>query len=463
MRSRPLLLLLTATVASVILLSGSRLDSPVSSQVRNGEIKQPAPLKRKKYVNAQESEKIAEAFRKANKAFDKEDYKAGAELLKTAYALNPEDDFIINMIAESYAMVGDQSALLLWLRRLLTVSPCFFHFPETAASVLTSKQYRDLAIAARAKEIRMHGSNVAFMLSETDLIPEGIAYDPRDRVFFLSSLHKRKIVRVRLRTRHRPPIVEDFTSEKQDGLYSTLGMKVDAARRVLWVCSSAESFMKGYSESDAGKASLFKYDLNTRKLIRKYELGPNPRHLLNDIALNAEGDVFVTDTASGEIFTVMHEKDELEIFIPAGRFESPNGIAISNDGRKLFISDMPFGVYGVDLQTKQSERLPQSVGISPSGSDGFYFYDNSLIGIINIVSARNGRVARFYLGASAKAVTHAAVLDCNHPLYQWPTTGVVVGNSFFYIANSQFGTFNSEQRTFPQKDLRKVAVMRLKL
>jgi hypothetical protein len=115
------------------------------------------------------------------------------------------------------------------------------------------------------------------------------------------------------------------------------------------------------------------------------------------------------------------------------------------------------------MQTKLSERLPQSVGISPSGSDGLYFYENSLIGIINIVSERNGRVARFYLDGSTKAITNAAVLDCNHRLYQWPTTGVVVGNSFFYIANSQFGTFNSEQRTFPQKSLRKVAVMRLKL
>ena len=460
MRGGPLLLL-TATVASLILSHAIRLDSPTRSQVRNGEI--PAPLKQKKYVNAQESEKIAEAFRKANKAFEKEDYKAGAEILKTAYSINPEDDLIINFIAEAYAMVGDRAALLKWLRRLLTVSPCFFHFPETATSVLSSKEYRDLAMAAKAKGTGMHGSKIAFMLSEIDLIPEGIAYDPLDKAFFLSSLHKRKIVRVRLRTRHRPPIVEDFTSQGQDGLYSTLGMKVDTERRVLWVCSSAESFMQGYSESDAGKAALFKYDLNTRKLIRKYEVGPNPRHLLNDIALNAEGDVFVTDTATGEIFTVRPERDELEIFIPAGRFESPNGIAISNDGRQLFISDLPFGVYVVDLKTKRSERLPQSVGISPSGSDGLYFYDNSLIGIINIVSERNGRVARFYLDASAKAVTHAAVLDCNHRLYQWPTTGVVVGNSFFYIANSQFGSFNSEQRAFPQKYLRKIAVMRLKL
>jgi sugar lactone lactonase YvrE len=460
MRGKPLLLLI-ATVASLVLSPAIRLDSPSRAQVGEGEI--PVPLKQKKYVNAEESARTAEAFRKANKAFEKEDYKAGAESLLTAYAINPEDDLIINLLAEAYAMVGDRSALLKWLRRLVTVSPCFFHFPENAASVLSSKEYRDLALAAKAKQTRRHGSEVAFMLSETDLIPEGIAYDPLDKTFFLSSLHKRKIVSVRVQTRQRPPIVEDFVSQGQDGLYSTLGMKVDAARRTLWVCSSAESFMKGYSESDNGKAALFKYDLRTRRLIRKYELGPNPRHLLNDLALNGEGDVFVTDTVSGEIFVVRHEKDELEVFIPAGRFESPNGIAISKDGRKLFISNMPFGVYVVDLRTKQSERLPQSVGISPAGSDGLYFYDNSLIGIINIVSERNGRVARFYLDASAKAVAHGAVLDCNHALYQWPTTGVVVGNSFFYIANSQFGAFNNEQRTFPQKDLRKVVVMRLRL
>lgn len=461
MRSIPLLLL-TAAVTSLILSSGAGLDSPATSQVRNGGIKQPAPPKRKTYVNAQESELIGEAFRKANEAFEREDFEAGREILKTAYLINPEDDLIINFLAESSVMVDDRSATLMWLRRLLTVSPCFFHFPEDVESLLKPRDLRDLALAAKAKEAGIHRSRIAFTLSEKDLIPEGIAYDPLDKAFFLSSLHKRKIVRVRLRT-HRTPIVEDFTFEGQDGLYSTLGMKVDAERRILWVCSSAESFMKHYSESDEGKAALFKYDLHTRKLIRKYEVGPNPGRILNDVTLNAQGDVFVTDTATGEILTVRQEKDELETLIPPGRFHSPNGIAISDDGETLFISDLPWGVYVLDLKTLRSERLPQSVGISPSGSDGLYFYDNSLIGIINIVSERNGRVARFYLDASGKAVTHASVLDCNNRLYHWPTTGVVVGNSFFYIANSQFGSFNSKKRSFPQKHLRKISVMSVKL
>jgi sugar lactone lactonase YvrE len=415
----------------------------------------------RKFVNRQESEKIAEAFREANKAWEKDDYKAAAEILKSAYVINPEDDLIVSFIAESYAIAGDQRASLEWLQKLLAVSPCFFHLPENATSILNSREYKKLAAMAHTRR-SPHASKVAFVLPEKDLIPEGIAYDSTDEAFFLSSLHKRKIVRVRPRT-NRPPIVEDFTSEGQDGLYSTLGMKVDAAHRVLWVCSSAESFMKGYTEADAGKAALFKYDLTTRKLIRKYELGPTPRHLLNDIVLNAQGDAYLTDIASGEIFTVSHEKDELEVFIPAGTLNSPNGIAISNDGRKLYISDMPVGVYVVDVKTKDSHRLPQRVGISPSGSDGLYFYANSLLGIVNIVSDRAGRVARFSLDSSAESITRGAVLDCNHPLYQWPTTGVIVGDSFFYIANSQFGHFDDKQRSFPKKYLRKVAVMRLRL
>ena len=450
MRNRSLLILTAILLALVPSSPPSLLDSRARAQV-----------KREKFINSEEGQKIADLFRKANQAFEKEDYRTGAALLEPAYQINPKDDIIINFLAEAYVAAGDRAAGLKWLRRLQKVGPCFFHMPEGSASVFDSKDYEELSQFAKANDARPHPSRIAFTLPETDLIPEGIAYDPVDKAFFLSSLHKRKIVRVRLRA-NRAAVVEDFTGQAQDGLYSTLGMKVDATRRILWVCSSAESFMEGYSDADSGKAALFKYDLKTRRLIRKYELGPQPAHLLNDLALNAQGDVFVTDTFSGEIFTVRADKDALEVFIPTGTFTAANGIAISDDGRKLFISDVPWGVYVVDVQTKQSERLPQTAGISPSGSDGLYFYDHSLIGIINIISERNGRVARFYLDRRTPAITHAAVLDCNHPMYQWPTTGVVVGDSFFYIANSQYGSFHAEQRS-SQANLHKVVVMRVKL
>ncbi len=461
MRHLPLLILTVILLALVLFSPASLFDWRVRSQLKRVTMDQPTSSGQQKFINSKEGQKIADLFRKANQEFIKENYKAGAAILEPAYLINPKDDIIINFLAEAFAAAGDRAAALTWLRRLQRVSPCFFHMPENAASVLDTKDYEELSQFAKANDAGPHRSRIAFTLSETDLLPEGIAYDPVDRAFFLSSLHKRKIVRVRLRA-NRAPIVEDFTVQGQDGLYSTLGMKVDAARRILWVCSSAENFMEGFSDADEGKAALFKYDLKTRKLIRKYELGPKPAHLLNDLVLNAQGDVFVTDTFTAEVFTVRNDKDALEVFIPTGTFYAANGIAISDDGRKLFISDVPWGVYVVDVKTKRSERLPQTVGISPSGSDGLYFYKNSLIGIINIISERNGRVARFYLDRRAPAITHSTVLDCNHPIYQWPTTGVVVGDSFFYIANSQYGTFNSEKRSF-ETDLHKVVVMRVKL
>src|SRR6185369_12807285 len=145
--------LLTATLASFAFLPASRFDS------RNGpqaESQQRAQTKQKRYVDKQESESISTGFRNANEAFNKEDYKAGAEILKTVYSINPEDDLIINFIWESYAMVGDDASLLLWLRRLLAVSPCFFHFPENRPSIVKSREYRKLAQLA-AKGIRQIG------------------------------------------------------------------------------------------------------------------------------------------------------------------------------------------------------------------------------------------------------------------------------------------------------------------
>src|SRR6266576_152947 len=151
MRRRSFLLIF-AVVAFLILLSdANQPDSPARAQVKRGRTEQPDPSKMKKYLSTQDGQEFAEAFRRAHHAFEKEDYKTGAENLKTAYLINPEDDLIIDFLAESNVMVPDRRASLMWLQRLLSVSPCFFHMPENAASVLTRKEYAELARTAKAK------------------------------------------------------------------------------------------------------------------------------------------------------------------------------------------------------------------------------------------------------------------------------------------------------------------------
>ncbi len=68
----------------------------------------------------------------------------------------------------------------------------------------------------------VHRSTVAFLLPETDLIPEGIAYDPSEKTFYLGSTYKRKIIKI-----SPDGQATDFKRAGEDNLWEVLGMKVD--------------------------------------------------------------------------------------------------------------------------------------------------------------------------------------------------------------------------------------------
>jgi hypothetical protein len=49
------------------------------------------------------------------------------------------------------------------------------------------------------------------------------------------------------------------------------------------------------------------------------------------------------------------------------------------------------------------------------------------------------RVVRYALSADGRRVTAGGVLDRGLPVVHEPTTGVIVGSRFYYIANAQYG------------------------
>ena len=411
-------------------------------------------------ISDDSSEQIVAAYRDGIGALGREPAKA-AEIIKRAYALNPKDDIIVYLIASAYTQAGDKSSAIEWLKKLAELKSCFSPSPQTFSSLKESEEYKVAEKLIKANAPSAHQSKIAFTVPEPELIPEGMTYDPVDKAFYLSSLYKRKIVRIKPNKRGLSPLIEDFAASEQDGLYSVLGMKVDTKRRVLWVISSAEPLMKGYRTGDQGKSALFKYDLATRKLLKKFSLNPAPNHLLNDLALASNGDIYLTDTASSEIYFLSHDGESLTVFIPAGKFRVPNGIAISNDDQKLFIADIIQGILTVDVKTKQVAPLPYPQGISTAGIDGLYFYKNSLIGVLNIISG--GRVARFYLNTALDKITRSEIIECNNPLFQLPTSGTLAGNEFYYIANSQYESYNPDGTLFPLNKLRDVIILKTKL
>ncbi len=73
------------------------------------------------------------------------------------------------------------------------------------------------------------------------------------------------------------------------------------------------------------------------------------------------------------------------------------------------------------------------------------------------------RVIRLLLSADGRKAERARVLESNHPDYALPTTGVVVGDELFYVANTQIDRMGAAGQIRPDAKLRDLILLRLKI
>ena len=298
--------------------------------------------------------------------------------------------------------------------------------------------------AARTPLVR---SRTAFQIPDPQLLPEGIAYDARRRAFYLGSIYKSKIVRVDADGRR-----SDFKASREDGLDSVLGMAADARRRLLWVCNNDR----------AGAAFVHLYDLDSGRLVRKYTLGegPGPRQA-NDVVFNRRGDAYVTDSLGAAVYAIPAEGGEARLLAKLERGVYPNGIALSADERRLFVANFA-GITVIDIGRGKQTALAYDEGVAVTGADGLYLYGNSLVAVQNAHRAPD-RVVRLFFNAAGDRIVRARVLESNHPLYDLPTTGVIVGDELFYMANTHIQSLGPDGKFLPAAKLRDVTVLKLKL
>lgn len=301
---------------------------------------------------------------------------------------------------------------------------------------------------------------VAFRIAERDLYPESVAWDPVRRAFYVGAMYKRKIVKVEEDGR-----VSDFVPSGRDGLWTVLGMKVDASRRELWAnaCNLGRGpAMVNPEPATVGRAAVFRYDLETGRLLRRYDGPDHPRPLcFNDLDLTTAGDVYVSSGSDG-IYRVDRARDALELFSPAPDLVV-NGLALSTDGGSLYLAAHARGVVVMDLATRKWEPLPAPADANVKGIDGLYVYRQSLVGVQNGLRSGPERVLQAFLDAGGRRITCVATLDRSHPLYDIPTTGVVAGGVLYYIATSQLASFESDGRPLPASRLKDNVILKVPL
>ncbi|MFH2036157.1 MAG: hypothetical protein ABIJ45_07125, partial [Candidatus Zixiibacteriota bacterium] len=230
--------------------------------------------------------------------------------------------------------------------------------------------------------------------------------------------------------------------------------------QVLWVCSSTSESMEGYDPDETPKAAVHKYKLSG-EFIKKYASPEGEEHEFNDLVVDSKGTVYITDSRTGELFIIDHNKDSLELFSERGNFVSTNGIALSADEKSLLVADYADGIYKVNLADKSVTPLSISSGVSLYGIDGLYFYNNSLLAIQNVI--RPNRLVRCYLNNNLDSVTNLEIVEMNNDIFSDPTTGTFVDDNFYYIANSQLGAFDNQTHSFPTDSLKNIVILKTKL
>ena len=423
-------------------LGGALVAVAVSAYVRDPE----DPPKSARYYRQQ-----------AAAAYGIKNYPLAIENFQKAADLIPDHPTIIYNLACMYALAGRSGDALSALSRVAEMGVIFPADKDNdLASIKDTPEFKRILNRFEASSSPIINSSSGFTIREKGLITEGLAYYPADDTFFVSSVHKRKILQV-----GKGGEVSAFASE-QEGLFSVLGMTVDAKRRHLWAASTAFPQMVNFKKEEDGTSAVFKFDLRTKKLLKRYVLSnAAKKHALGDLTVGAGGDVFITDSVSPAVYVIHPQQDEIELFLEDPAFGSPQGLTFSSDGRHLFMADYATGLFDIDVSARRVIHLAPLAGATLLGIDGLYFYNGSLIGVQNGVKPQ--RVVRVLLSKDYKRAARLEVIEANNPIFLEPTLGVIVKDTFYFIANSQWPLVDENGRLAPEDKLREPAVLRIKL
>ncbi|HUQ02921.1 MAG TPA: hypothetical protein VM261_10520 [Kofleriaceae bacterium] len=300
-------------------------------------------------------------------------------------------------------------------------------YPHEFAPVTDDPRYAAIAANIAKRAPRVARSEVAFTLTEPDLIPEGIAVDSRTGTFYVGSLRKRTVLAI-----DGAGAVTTF-ADSEDGLVAVLGMKVDEARDLLWVATWKSPSHEGAGEGDSGESAVVAFQIADRTVARRVRLPDDGEHLPNDLALAADGTVYVTDSIGGGVYRIPADKDVLETLVAPGTLSYPNGIALAADGA-LFVGHA-LGLSRVEVATGALEPVDAPAGVILGGIDGLLRDGNRLVAVQNGIG--QGRLVAFALDAAGTHVTGMTVLENDPDALAIATTSALAGGALYTIANAQ--------------------------
>ncbi|RDC64424.1 SMP-30/gluconolactonase/LRE family protein [Adhaeribacter pallidiroseus] len=218
--------------------------------------------------------------------------------------------------------------------------------------------------------------------------PESVLYDKANKVLYVSNINN--------------------PAGNADGNGSIGRVSLNGnIQKVEWVVGGMDS-PKGLGLAKgllyvADLTKVVVIDTKTAKVVRTIPV--NDAGMLNDITVDAQGVVYVSDSDKKRVYRL--NNNQAEVWLEKDFFQKPNGLLAHQN--KFYLIDMTAGIfYEVDTKTKELRQIAEGLkggdGIIPYGKD---FIISNWNGEINYVTA-GGQVTKL-LDTKAEKVNAADI------------------------------------------------------
>ena len=216
--------------------------------------------------------------------------------------------------------------------------------------------------------------------------PESIT-STRNGTLFVGRLGEGGIVRVDPRT----GAATLFVAPGAAGSRSITGVFADEASGILWACSNDLSALGGTSTGGDRGAALKAFDLRTGAAKRSVSL-LEPHAFCNDIAVDASGAVYVTDSADPTVLRLPAGASRFEVFATNPQFAPPqpnsaglDGIAFGGDGALYVTTYAAGGFFRIAIENGRAgpvvklegRALTLPDGLRPLGRNSFLLVEGA--------------------------------------------------------------------------------------